>query len=1411
MKKKLKGLLALWLSLAMLMSSAQAFASNWYVYNGDVPAEAAGRNGLWYNTTEFAGFDESKPRNAQDIGGTPVTLFTDPVTVEHKHKVCGAECADPNHSEHGDIIWTAWNSDNSLPTTAGNYYLTTDVTIDNSYIVPNGETSLCLNGHTLQSTDTSEDGKIINIWSNTELNLCDCSENNAGKITGSVPNGVVFSRLVIGETSAPVFNMYGGTISGINYANPANPTGAAVNITTDNAEFHMYGGKITDNGAVGVNASEKFFLSGTVDISNNGSSYAQMISAMSEQLAEAGINLGNIGENIDIAVEQGKTVQLESPVTMTNKSSIFMQGGDMSFCGTFTQGWNEKMNGKNPADYFISTADAFTVKLNDSGEAELAVMPAHSHDMSVECGNDNAIGFDHALTSQDGKLYIDGAVVEPDAGNSSIYLPDGNYYLAENVTPANIIEIRGNVNLCLNGHTLDMGEKCIILKKTTDGTAIGNLNLCDCGEGGTITGTYYGGLTDDALIRVENEFSMYGGSVINTSNNELNNKQAVSTFSGTVRLYGGEVVSLNDNAVCVDGSKGGLSLSGEPKITGAADKADIYLANEYYDKIITLDAPLTNTEPYRVGAEHENTFTSGWSEHMGTAVFSDYFISATKGRFIAKDENNELKIYDYAITEQPSAENNYTVTANGATDYAPTSYKWYLAEVVTKDITDQNAFNYEYNGSTSSYDTVTGLWTGVNGMDNLTSYYFTILNLSKGDVVKIKPSDTLNNYTYAYLENDDDRLYTKTTNENGEYEFTVPADGQYTFSFNSGNTPTVKATVIKTNKKGEVKGQTTNQLTAVYPGSYLCEVSYEDYTLLTSDVFEYTPSAPPAEHKHDMSVTCGHDNEIVFDKVLTADEDGWLYINDVAATTDETSDFILSEGNYYIKDNLSLRRGLRINDDVNLCLNGKTLEFQNNYTIYVQGHINNINFNICDCQTGGKITGAYSSTAEHVGIIDNRHTMSLYGGTIENSSTDNSEGYYQYAIANANILNLYGGEVISKNDNAIVSSNFCMKINLAGATKIKGADSASDIFLYKSDDYIDYGDDYHLALILISDTFANAELTEPYRVSADSVEQSADFTRGWSEKMGDKEIGKYFVSAMKGYDIKKNTDGELEFVLAPSPSPSVSPSASPSVSPSPSPSASPSPSPSVSPSPSPSVSPSPSPTAKPKRKGGSGTKATPTPKPTVTPTVSPTAEPDSSPNPTDTPSGSEKKHKAYIFGYEGYFYPDGQITRAETAAILARLTDGFEENGNYNTSFTDSVKNLWYHKYIGFMENRNVISGYDNGEFRPENNITRAEFAAMIAKYADLSGTDANVTFDDIGGHWAEEVINACCNAGYTEGYDSKFRPDEFITRAEAVSIMNRMLDRNDIKNAENPFYDVAMTHWAYKDIMEAAVEHSVN
>lgn len=464
----------------------------------------------------------------------------------------------------------------------------------------------------------------------------------------------------------------------------------------------------------------------------------------------------------------------------------------------------------------------------------------HKHDMSVECGQTDAVNFEHALTSENGKLYIDGAVLEPTVETSSTYidLPEGNYYLADNVTLANFMKIKGGVNLCLNGHTLDMGENQIKITKTNNGTEQGNLKLCDCGEGGQITGAYNGASNIAALIETSGEFSMYGGSVINTSNGNLNNKQAVSAFTGTVRLYGGEVVSYNSNAVMVDFNTGtSLHLSGAPKITGAANRADIYLDNKYIERIITLDAPLTITSPYRVAADGENVFTSGWNEHMSGKDFSDYFISATKGKFIAKDENNELAFVDYAITEQPSAVNSYTITANGA----PASYKWYGAEVVTEAVTDQNASVYEAYDNTSSYNSETGLWTGVEKMMN--TYYFQDLDLSKGDIVKVTPSESLNN-VYAYLSGDNSgSLRTKTTNADGEYVFTAAADDKYMFYFSDyySDIPSVKATVTKNNKGEAAAGQTKAQFTGGISGTYICEVSYADGTVLRSDVFDYVP------------------------------------------------------------------------------------------------------------------------------------------------------------------------------------------------------------------------------------------------------------------------------------------------------------------------------------------------------------------------------------------------------------------------------------------------------------------------------------------------------------------------------------------------------------------------------------------
>lgn len=189
-----------------------------------------------------------------------------------------------------------------------------------------------------------------------------------------------------------------------------------------------------------------------------------------------------------------------------------------------------------------------------------------------------------------------------------------------------------------------------------------------------------------------------------------------------------------------------------------------------------------------------------------------------------------------------------------------------------------------------------------------------------------------------------------------------------------------------------------------------------------------------------------------------------------------------------------------------------------------------------------------------------------------------------------------------------------------------------------------------------------------------------------------------------------------------------------------------------------------------------------------------------------------KQHKAYLVGYEGKFNPNSNITRAETAAILARLTDGFDESERYKTSFLDVDDTAWYAKYIDFEENKNVITGYPDGTFHPKNHITRAEFTSIIARFANLDTESTDAPFTDVKGHWAEKQIKACYKAGYIKGYENNsFNPDHAITRAEAVVIINRALNRNDIKEYNNPFRDVTPNHWAYMDIMEAAITHTTN
>lgn len=187
---------------------------------------------------------------------------------------------------------------------------------------------------------------------------------------------------------------------------------------------------------------------------------------------------------------------------------------------------------------------------------------------------------------------------------------------------------------------------------------------------------------------------------------------------------------------------------------------------------------------------------------------------------------------------------------------------------------------------------------------------------------------------------------------------------------------------------------------------------------------------------------------------------------------------------------------------------------------------------------------------------------------------------------------------------------------------------------------------------------------------------------------------------------------------------------------------------------------------------------------------------------------------AYIQGgSDGTFRPGDAITRAEVSMIFARLGTGQSVfTGSYDSSFTDVDDGSWYYDCVGYAQSAGIVKGYSDGTFQPNKQITRAEFATMVARYAKLENGQSS-SFSDVKGHWAEGAVAALTEQGWVGGYsDGTFHPDMPVTRAEVTKIINRMLDRvpdQEALDAElsnlTTFSDVEKTHWAFYEILEAA------
>ena len=191
-------------------------------------------------------------------------------------------------------------------------------------------------------------------------------------------------------------------------------------------------------------------------------------------------------------------------------------------------------------------------------------------------------------------------------------------------------------------------------------------------------------------------------------------------------------------------------------------------------------------------------------------------------------------------------------------------------------------------------------------------------------------------------------------------------------------------------------------------------------------------------------------------------------------------------------------------------------------------------------------------------------------------------------------------------------------------------------------------------------------------------------------------------------------------------------------------------------------------------------------------------------------------HYAYLLGYEdGTVRPNGSISRAEVATVLFRLLkdDVRTQNLTKDNAYSDVPDTAWYAAAVSTLSKMGVISGYPDGTFRPNAPITRAEFAAMIARF-DETAKSADPPFTDISGHWAESAIGKAYGNGWVEGSSKTvFCPESNLTRAETATLLNRVLHRlpekeSDLLANQIVWPDNPETFWGYLAIQEATNSH---
>ncbi len=199
-----------------------------------------------------------------------------------------------------------------------------------------------------------------------------------------------------------------------------------------------------------------------------------------------------------------------------------------------------------------------------------------------------------------------------------------------------------------------------------------------------------------------------------------------------------------------------------------------------------------------------------------------------------------------------------------------------------------------------------------------------------------------------------------------------------------------------------------------------------------------------------------------------------------------------------------------------------------------------------------------------------------------------------------------------------------------------------------------------------------------------------------------------------------------------------------------------------------------------------------------------------------------ESHIQFIKGFEdNTVRGDAPITRAQVCAIIARLSIDYDEDTDYTSAFSDVPFDSWYANYIGYVYSKGYASGYSNGTFGPDENISRAEFAKIMQRVTASEIADYSVRFFDVAPEdWFVGYVSACADIGIFRGYeDGSFRPENILTRAEAVTVFNRAFGRvpdhakvlDYCAKGGNPFTDLTYDLWYFDQIIEASFDHNIS